>query len=448
MPTVSNDSPLIYLIEDDAMLATACQQALMLAGTRTQHFTNAEAAFAACESAPLPQAVITDLRLPGKDGMWLLQSLQNAYPDLPIILITGHGDVTTAVEAMRSGAFDFIEKPFHSALLVAQAQKAIAQQALLSAHRQLQARVAEQTSPIAGDSPAIAQVRTLISQLATAPIDILIWGETGTGKELVAQELHRQSGRKGAFVSINCAAIPDSIFESEMFGNEAGAFTGAQKRRIGKLEHAHQGTLFLDEIESMPLAQQAKLLRVLQMHELERLGSNQAVQIDLRVVAATKTDLKLAADQGQFRADLYYRLNVATIRLPALRDRKNDISLLATQFVKEAANRFGKPAPTISGQQYETWEAHDWPGNVRELKHAAERFCLGLASAPMQTHQADYAASQSLPEQVAQFEKSRIIDSLKAANGQVTEAAQALQIPRKTFYDKLAKYQIDPDTFR
>jgi two-component system C4-dicarboxylate transport response regulator DctD len=286
---------------------------------------------------------------------------------------------------------------------------------------------------------------------------VLIRGETGTGKEVVARLLHAASGRKGQFVAINCGALPESVFESEIFGHEAGAFTGAQKRRIGKLEYANGGTVFLDEIESMPMALQVKLLRVLQERRLERLGGNDSIALDCRVVAATKTDLLQQAAQGQFREDLYYRIGVVNLELPRLRDRPDDIPLLLAHFVQDAAARFQRPVPVWSAQQMAQWQTAEWPGNVRELRNFAERLVLGVVqmqgagtsfgvtaaavAEPASGPQAE-SAGPSLPQQVDQFERELIVRALDATDGNVALAADHLGVPRKTLYDKLKKYQI------
>ena len=275
-------------------------------------------------------------------------------------------------------------------------------------------------------------------------MDILILGETGTGKEVVAHALHARSGRPGPFVALNCGALPESVFESEIFGHETGAFTGADKRRIGKIEYASDGTLFLDEIESMPLALQVKLLRVLQERRVERLGSNISIPVNCRIVAATKSDLKRLSDQGGFRADLYYRLNVVTIELPPLRQRLNDIAPLMTYFLSLAARRFNREIPAWTEQDLFRWQHHDWPGNVRELKAVAERLCLGVGDGleGIQTE------AVSLTARLDNYERSLIREALRGSRGNVAATAERLHLPKKTLYDKLARHQLDPESFR
>jgi two-component system C4-dicarboxylate transport response regulator DctD len=298
--------------------------------------------------------------------------------------------------------------------------------------------------PLIGQSEGIQKVRRTIDSLAATDVDILILGETGTGKEVVAHALHAQSGRKGPFVALNCGALPESVFESEMFGHESGAFTGAVRRRIGKVEYASEGTLFLDEIESMPLSLQVKLLRVLQERCVERLGSNTCIPVNCRIVAASKTDLKQLSDQGGFRADLYYRLNVVTIELPPLRQRLNDIGPLMTYFLSQASRRFNREAPIWTEQDLFRWQHYDWPGNVRELKTVAERLCLAVNDG-LDTVQ---PATVSLASRLENFERCQIREALRTTKGNVTDAAELLHLPKKTLYDKLNRHGLDPECFR
>jgi len=411
-----------------------------------QAFADAESALAALARGR-PGAVVSDVRLPGRDGIALLHELQQRDRELPVILVTGHGDVAMAVQAMRDGAHDFIEKPFTSEQLVRVTRQALEKRALLLENRRLKEALPTQDGlPVIGQSPAMQEVRRLIAALAPTDVDILINGETGCGKEVVARAIHSASGRRGPFVAINCAALPESVFESEMFGHEAGAFTGAGKRRVGKIEYAHGGTLFLDELESMPLNLQVKLLRALQERSIERLGGNAPVAVDCRVVAASKADLKALSDSGAFRADLYYRLNVVSLDLPPLRQRKEDIPLLMAHFLGQAAQRFGREVPTWSEADLTRWQAQEWPGNVRELKNTAERFCLGLERPAGSTVPADQHLS--LADRLEQVERSCIEEALQSAAGNVALAAERLQLPKKTLYDKLTRLNIQAETFR
>ena len=282
--------------------------------------------------------------------------------------------------------------------------------------------------------------RSILGHADDAP-DVLVFGETGTGKELVVLCLHRFSrNRAKPLVAINCGAIPETMFESEIFGHEQGAFTGAQKRRIGKIEYASGGTLFLDEIESMPLALQVKLLRVLQDRKLERLGSNETIKINLRVVAATKSDLGRLSEEHKFRADLHYRLDVVSLRIPPLRQRREDIPVLFAHFCEEAGERYGRAVPQPPARLLNELVAYPWPGNVRELRNIADRFVLGVLDGLRAGPQPDTAPGRALPDIVNDFERGLILDALRAAKGDVAQAGEALRIPKKTLYDKLRRF--------
>lgn len=436
----------VFLVEDDAAVRKGCEQALSLADIAVRGFGDAEAMLAALPGGQ-PALVVSDVRLPGRDGLAVLREVRRFDRELPVLLMTGHGDVAMAVEAMREGAHDFIEKPFPSERLIAAVRSALEKRALLLENRQLRERVgAGGVERIIGQSPAVLHIRQLVGTLAPTGVDILINGETGAGKEVVARAIHEASGRRGAFVAINCGALPENVFESELFGHEVGAFTGAGKRRIGRIEHANGGTLFLDEIESMPLNLQVKLLRVLQERSVERLGSNAAVPVDCRLVAASKADLKALAEAGGFRADLYYRLNVVSLELPPLRQRLDDLPLLMAHFLQEAAQRFQRPAAVWTPADLARWSAYGWPGNVRELKNVAERWALGLPDGL--SSGAVGAAGGSLAEQVDAAERRIIETALATCDGNVARAAEMLQTPKKTLYDKLVRLAIDAGQFR
>lgn len=444
--------PTLWLIEDDPAVRHGCRQTLLLADLPCRAFEDAETALAALRSET-PDTVVCDVQLPGIDGQGLMSRLLKVDAEVPVILITGHGDITMAVQAIRAGAYDFIEKPFPPERLIEVVRRALDKRRLVCEVRQLREQVARQRGhAIVGQAPEIQQLRKLIAGLAPTSVDILLDGETGAGKEVAAATIHAQSGRSGPFVAINCGAIPDSVFESEMFGCEAGAFTGAVKRRIGKIEHAHGGTLFLDEIESLPLNLQVKLLRVLQERRIERLGGNTPIDVDCRVIAATKEDLKALAERGAFRADLYYRLNVAVLRLPPLRRRKEDIPLLMAHFLSESAQRYQRPVPQPAAADYLRWQAHDWPGNVRELRNTAERLCLGLGDElpdePGGQAPNGDATSRGLVARLEEAEHGFLRSALHAARGQVAQAAETLQIPKKTLYDKLVRYALRAEDFR
>lgn len=435
---------LIYLIEDDEAVRRGCEQGIQLANLSVRLFTTAEAALAAMEDFP-PAVVVSDVRLPGISGLELLDEMQTYDRDIPFILITGHGDVSMAVQAMRNNAYDFIEKPFHSEHLLGVIRRALEKRDLILEIRRLQEQLGNKGEmPLIGHSDEIQKVRRAIATLAPTDVDLLIFGETGSGKEVVAHAVHTLSGRTGPFVAINCGALPEAIFESEIFGHEAGAFTGAVGKRIGKIEHAEGGTLFLDEIESMPLLLQVKLLRVLQDHCVERLGGNSCIPVDCRIVAASKVNLKHLSEQGGFRSDLYYRLNVISIEVPPLRNRLEDIVPLMAYFTSQASSRFNREPVTWSEQDLLRWQQHDWPGNVRELKTVAERLCLGVNDGI----DASGIVTTSLASRVGGYERGLIRDALKSTKGNVVDAAELLQMPKKTLYDKLNLHGLEPKHYR
>jgi len=376
-----SDSVRVLLVEDDPAVLLGMQQTLQLAGFEVEPFADAEAAIPSI-FPDVPAIIVCDVKLPGLDGLGLLAQARSIDRNLAVILVTGHGDVAMAVNAIRLGAYDFVEKPFPPDRLVEVARRAAENRRLILQVRALRAQLAGQCgieASIIGSSSAIRRVRQFVLNLADPPANVLIQGETGTGKELIARSLHQHSPRSSKpFVAVNCGSVPEQLFESEMFGYEPGAFTDASHRRIGKFQHANGGTLFLDEIESMPAALQVKLLRVLQDQKVERLGSNEWFAVNVRVIAASKGNLKQLAEQGHFRKDLLYRLNVAVLDIPPLRDRMEDIPLLFEHFVVGAARRHNKPMPVITAPQLKELMSHDWPGNVRELRNVADRFVLGL----------------------------------------------------------------------
>jgi len=434
----------VLIVEDDADVRLGCEQALRLEGIATHAVGSAEAALREVD-AGYAGIVVSDIHLPGSDGMALLRQLIARDAALPVIMITGHGDITLAVQAMKQGAYDFLEKPFSPERLVATCRRALEKRRLALEVADLRARLAGRETLAArliGHSPAIERLRQMITSLGDTAANVLIHGETGTGKELVARCLHESSARRARhFVPINCGGLPEQLFESEIFGHEAGAFTGAAKRRIGKIEHAEGGTLFLDEIESMPMQMQIKLLRVLQERVVERLGSNQPVQVNTRVVAATKADLRALADAGQFRADLYYRLNVVTLELPPLRERREDIPLLFEHFVAQAALRFERDAVPATPAELAALVAYPWPGNVRELRNLAERHVLGLGCRPGEAaHDSAPPAALPLAQAVEQFERALIADALRRNDGNLTRAGETLGIAKTTLFDKVRKY--------
>jgi nitrogen regulation protein NR(I) len=408
--------------------------------------------------------VITDLKMPGLDGMGLLKRLSADYPDVPVVMITAHGSVESAVEAVKLGAFDYLEKPFEQEQIRQVVAKAINTYAL----SRRDARPEEPSSltgrfRLVGQSPAIRQIYAVVEKVANTPSTVLISGESGTGKELIARALHENSSRHaGPFIKINCAAIPKTLMESELFGYDKGAFTGAVGAKPGRFELAHGGTLFLDEIGEIPIEMQVKLLRVLQESEFERVGGIKTIKVDVRLVTATNRDLLAEVGAGAFREDLFYRLNVVPIHIPPLRERREDIPLLADHFIAKFNDRLKKEIASIAPEAVERLVAYQWPGNIRELENLMERtmlFCEGPeirvsdlppevagAAAPAAAPSAageegTRAAPESLKEAVRaeteRVERELIQRALDATGGNVTQAARKLKISRKSLQTKM-----------
>ena len=440
----------VIVIDDEQHLRTACEQALELAGLTVECHGRADLALAGIDAA-WPGVVVSDVRMPGMDGLELLRRVMAIDPEVPVVLMTGHGDVPMAVQAIRDGAWDFIEKPFPSDLLVGAVKRALEKRRLVIENRSLLSAL-DAVDPLerrlVGQHAGMVALRRQVTGFAATDADVLIEGETGTGKELVARSLHELSPRAGGrFVPVNCGALPESIIESELFGHEEGAFTGANRARIGKFEYADGGTLFLDEVESMPVELQSRLLRVLQDRKVVRLGSNIERSVDVRVIAATNGDIRRAAETRAFRPDLYYRLNVLSVKLPPLRSRRTDIPLLFHHFLRNAGLRFKLEPPQPGASDLARIMAHDWPGNVRELENAAARFALGLGvqiggQAESPEDDVTQRGGEALADRVADFEKAQIEAALAANGGSIKATYEALGLARKTLYEKMRKYGI------
>ncbi len=447
---MSDQSKPIILIDDEKHIRTARSQTLELAGYDVTALDSAEKALNLLHE-DWPGVVVSDINMPGTDGLSFMNQALTLVPDLPVILITGHGDISMAVNAMRDGAYDFIEKPFPADLLTDVVRRAMEKRALTLENRVLRQELQAQNTPgprIIGKAQSVHQMRQLLMQVADTPADILLMGETGTGKDLVARYIHENSSRVAKnFVAINCGGVPENLMESELFGHEKGAFTDAKNLRIGKLEHADGGTLFLDEIESMPMSLQIRLLRVLEERSIERLGSNELISLDLRIVAASKADLKELSAEGCFREDLYYRLNVVRVDIPALRERPEDIPLLFQHFALVASALYQKEIPALSPERVHSLLAYDWPGNVRELRNVAERYVLLGEACTFEFDrlipQDNPTSGITLPEKVDRFERMLIEEDLAKNNGSIKETLISLGLPRKTLYDKMRKYDLD-----
>ncbi len=432
----------VLLVDDDAQMRASTLQALELAGLSVTEFSSAEEVLDHAGSG-LNGVVVSDIRMPGMDGMTLLQRLRDVDAELPVILITGHAEVQLAVEAMRRGAYDFIEKPFVAQSLIAVLRRAMEHRALVLDNRRLRAAAGQRDdmeARLPGRSAAMIDLRYRLRAIGASEADALIVGPTGVGKEVVAHAMHDLSPRNAKpFVAVNCAALPAELIESELFGHEAGAFPGAMRARFGRFEHARGGTVLLDEVGQMPLDVQAKLLRVLQERVIRRLGSNDAIPLDVRFIATSKTDLAVEVAKGAFREDLYWRLNVAMLRVPPLSARREDIPLLFLQLVREAAARHSAPDRTPEPEMLADLAGRDWPGNVRELRNMADRFVLGL----------DWMPGSSGPEEprladrVAGFERSVIAGAIAAHGGRLRRVYESLGVSRKTLYEKMQKHGLD-----
>ncbi|MBO6552731.1 MAG: sigma-54-dependent Fis family transcriptional regulator [Roseitalea sp.] len=442
----------ILFVDDEEHLRLAAEQALQLADLPVTCLAQAEKALARI-SRNFPGILVTDIRMPGMDGIELMRRALEIDSEFPVILVTGHGDVELAVQCMREGAYDFLEKPYAPSRLVETVRRALDKRRLTLENRALRSQVGGRDAieaRLTGRSAAMVDMRHQIRAIAATEADVLIIGATGTGKEVAARALHRASTRGDwPFVHINCAALPEALIESELFGHEAGAFPGATRARYGKFEHGRGGTVFLDEIESMPQPMQAKLLHAIQNRAITRLGSNDPVELDVRFVAASKTDLEAEAAAGRFRSDLLYRLNVVTLRVPDLTERREDIPRLFVQLVNEAAARYKRPAPDVPGAVLNAVSARTWPGNVRELRNAADRFALGLdlAIGDGAVGATPVEGRANLSDKVADFERALIAASLTAHGGSLKETYEALGLSRKALYEKMQKYGLDRAAF-
>ena len=431
----------VLFVDDEEELRHATSQTLMLADIPATVLDKAELALAKITRS-FPGVLVTDIRMPGHDGLWLMRKVLEIDPEFPVILVTGHGDVNLAVASMREGAYDFIEKPFAPARLVSTIRRALEKRRLTVENRALKREVGGRDkleARLIGRSDAMVALRKQIRTIAATDADVLITGDTGVGKDMTARALHDFSARAPhPFVHINCAALPVDLVESELFGHEAGAFPGAMRARFGKFEFARQGTVFLDEIDSLPVPVQAKLLHAIQAREITRLGSNDPVTLNIRILAAAKTDLGVAVAQGTFRADLLYRLNVVTLTVPSLAERRDDIPSLFLNLTAQAAARYSKQMPDVPADVLSQMATRRWPGNVRELRNAADRFVLGLDP----TETAKMAEETSLSAQVAAYERSVIVAALTAQKGSLKQTYEALGLSRKSLYEKMQKHGI------
>ena len=441
----------ILIVEDEDKLRRVVQLHLEAAGYEVDHAPTAEQALPRAAVADL---VLTDLRLPGMDGLAFLKELHERNPHSAVIVMTAHGSIEAAVEAMKQGAADFLQKPFSLDHLSTLIQKVLSVQSLRAENLRLKQELDSryQFDNIVGRSAAMRDIFQTVARVAPTRATVLLAGESGVGKDMIARALHQHSPRKNfPFVKINCTALPENLMESELFGFEKGAFTGANTSKPGKFEQADKGTVFLDEIGDVPSHIQVKLLRILQEREFERLGSNVTRSVDVRIVAATNVNLRAALEQGRFREDLYYRLNVVPINIPPLRERKEDIPFLVLHFLKQLTKELGSPVKDISPSAMDRLLEYEWPGNVRELENTLERSIvlasgevLEPADIRIESARAPTASSSQsllLPEgtTLEQWEQMMIREALRRSNGNKSQAARILGLTRNALRYRLSQ---------
>lgn len=456
-----SESLRVLVVDDQELHAQAVAESLEKLGYECVVATSGAEGLRKIENEDF-DVIISDLKMDGVDGLNILRKAKVETPHAEVILVTGHGDIKTAVAAMQSGAATYLTKPVDIGELRAVVDKVAERQRLAQANRDLQRQIDEKFGfeGLIGNSPQMHAILDRLKQIAPTDARVLIQGETGTGKELVAKAIHVNSPRRHKpFVPLNCTALNENLLEDELFGHEAGAFTGADRMRKGKFEHANGGTLFLDELGDMPLTLQAKLLRVLEDGQVYRLGGNDPIKVNVRVLSATHRNLEEAVAKGTFRQDLYFRLRVVTINLPPLRERREDIPLLVAAFLKEYSQRYGRPVTSISSDVRRALTAYDWPGNVRELRGVIESMValdrdgvLGLDdlpdSSPLKAMPAEAALgagnSSLIGRPFEEIEKYYIQKTLEMTNGNREEAARLLNIGERTLYRKIQEYDLAP----
>ena len=450
----------VLIAEDEANMRRVLCALLERDGFRTIAASDGAAALELLAREPV-DAILTDLRMPKLNGLELLEQVRRRHPEIPVVMLTAHGTVGSAVEALKQGAFDYLTKPFDPDDVRQVMEKAVSTRRLAAREARLPGD--ENPEPLlVGESALLRDVRHVIERVAPTPATVLIMGESGTGKEIVARTLHRASAvRNGPFVKVNCAAIPEGLLESELFGYEKGAFTGAAGRKPGRFELADGGTLFLDEIGEMPLAAQPKLLRAIQEGRFYRVGGTETVHVTVRLVAATNKDLREEVRGGRFREDLFYRLHVVPITLPALRERPEDIPILARLFVERFAAKLQRAVTGIDPAAMDALRAHTWPGNIRELENAIERavlLCDGATLGPNDLPPelsvsarapAPSAEATPLRERIRaatqRIERDAILEALRLTEGNVTRAAKELGLSRRGLQLKMKELEIDRD---
>ncbi|HWB08004.1 MAG TPA: sigma-54 dependent transcriptional regulator [Pirellulales bacterium] len=460
----------ILIVDDEANVLVAFEKMLSVAGHTVLLSRSGERSLELV-GREHPDAVVLDVRMPGMNGLDALSAIRNEHPRLPIIVMTGQGTMETAIEATKRGAFDYLLKPFDPAAMLQLIERAVQDSRVMDRQVALDPQqAAPGVDAIVGRSPAMQEVFKMIGRVAPTDATVLIRGESGTGKELVARAIYQHSRRAAEpLYVVNCVAIPETLLEAELFGHERGAFTGAHARRIGKLEQADRGTVFLDEIGDIPPGIQAKLLRVLQERTLERIGGNETINVDVRIVAATNRNLERAMAEGEFREDLYHRLNVVTVRLPPLRERRGDVRPLVNFFLDCVARELGVPSPAVAPDAWELLENYAWPGNVRELENCIERLVIVTRGHTLQCDNVRQALSSGADAQAAEtledalgrlverffatlsgpqpyehflraLDRRLLSEALARAQGNLARAARLLGIPRATLHDKAQKH--------
>jgi DNA-binding NtrC family response regulator len=447
------------VVEDEAYVRDSLVEILRARRFDASASGSVAEALAHLGRAPV-DVVLSDLRMPGADGLELVRRMQTAAPDVPVVILTGHGNVASAVECLKAGASDYILKPAEPEALEVALDRALEGRALRREVRYLRSAVAAQTEVAIGESGAWRRVMAMVEAAAATDAGVLFTGESGTGKELLARRLHALSGRaSGPFVKVNCSAVPLEMWESEFFGHRRGSFAGAVSDREGRFQLADRGTLLLDEVAAMPSAGQAKLLRAIQDGEFERLGDEQATRVDVRVVASTNSDLEAEVQQGRFRTDLFYRLNVLRIDVPPLRDRREDIPLLARHFADQVAQRLGRPSPDLAAVTLARLGAYPWPGNVREVRNVIERaMILDPARGLEDLDLAPGGASASPPggpplagrelnlrDALNKLERELLLEAHRRAGGVRKEAAHLLGIDPRNLSYYMRKHDLDAD---
>ncbi|MBZ2172861.1 sigma 54-interacting transcriptional regulator [Nitratidesulfovibrio sp. SRB-5] len=446
----------LLVVDDDATHRGMLQTLLADWGYRTECAGDGETAVTLCREAPF-DLILMDLRMGVLSGIGALREIRAYNPAIPILIMTAYSNVESAVDAIRSGAYDYLTKPLDFEELRLTLERALDHAALRDENAALKTTLAASFDPagIIGQSQSMHRLMDMMASIAPSEATVLVTGESGTGKELIARAIHANSQRRhGPYVTVNCAALTETLLESELFGHEKGAFTGAEKRREGRFQSADKGTIFLDEIGETSLPMQAKLLRAIQEREIQRVGSDQTLRVDVRIIAATNRDLRAEVEAGRFRQDLYYRLNVVTLHVPPLRERVEDIPLLAGHFLRRFTEKNGKRVKGFTPQAMDRLLKHDWPGNVRELENAAERAVVLLVG--------EYISERELPHAIAgedgdatcavprfngmtleEIERAAILDAMDVSEGNKSEAARRLGITRKTLHAKLNRYADD-----